>query len=227
MTIDPISALKSLPLFQRLGDESLETVARACFVMVYPVNSLLQPQGQVPDSLFGLIKGAVELAAEDGKNGGAVSLVTPGQVFTLAAVLDDEMALTEARAVQKSIVLAVPAQLVRNLVETDHDFCRAALQHATRYSRDLVRTLHGHKLRTSVERLALWMLENSDDDGRIELPFSKRTLASLIGTTPESLSRVLAGLDGVVTRKPNRTYQIEDHGALVLIGRPSPFIAVR
>ena len=124
-------------------------------------------------------------------------------------------------------MLSVPAQMVRNLAETDHDFCRAALQHATRYSRDLVRKLHGQKLRTSVERLALWMLENSDEHGRIEIPFSKRTLASLIGTTPESLSRVLGSLDSAVTRRPDRTYQIEDHGALVRIGRPSPFIAVR
>ena len=188
---------------------------------------MLQPQGQVPDSLFGLIKGAVELAAEDGHNGGTVSVVMPGQVFTLAAVLDDAIALTEARTVQKSIVLSVPAQMVRNLAETDHDFCRAALQHATRYSRDLVRKLHGQKLRTSVERLALWMLENSDEHGRIEIPFSKRTLASLLGTTPESLSRVLASLDSVVTRRPDRTYQIEDRSELIRIGRPSPFIAVR
>ena len=195
--------------------------------MDVPPNRMLQPQGQVPDSLFGLIKGAVELAVEDGHNGGSVSVVMPGQVFTLAAVLDDEIALTEARTVQKSIVLSVPAQMVRNLVETDHDFCRAALQHATRYSRDLVRKIHGQKLRTSVERLALWMLENSDERGRIEIPFSKRTLASLLGTTPESLSRVLASLDNVVTRRPDRTYQIEDHSELVRIGRPSPFIAVR
>ena len=172
---------------------------------------MLQPQGQVPDSLFGVIKGAVELAVDDGQMSGSVSVVMPGEVFTLAAVLDDGIALTEARTVQKSIVLSVPAQMVRDLAETDHDFCRAALQHATRYSRDLVRKLHGQKLRTSVERLALWMLENSDERGRIEIPFSKRTLASLLGTTPESLSRVLASLDRVVTRRPDRTYQIEDH----------------
>ena len=227
MTIGTITALKSLALFRRLQPELLQSVARTCFVMEVAPNRMLQPQGQVPDSLFGLIKGAVELAADDGNNGGAVSVVVPGHIFTLAAVLDDEIALTEARTVQKSIVLSVPAQMVRNLVETDHDFCLAALQHATRYSRGLVKKIHGQKLRTSVERLALWMLDNSDERGRIEIPFSKRTLASLIGTTPESLSRVLAGLDSVVTRKPNRTFQIEDHAALVRIGRPSPFIAVQ
>ena len=106
-------------------------------------------------------------------------------------------------------------------------FLRLFSQHATRYSRDLVRKLHGQKLRTSVERLALWMLENSDERGKIEIPFSKRTLASLLGTTPESLSRVLGSLEKVVTRRPDRTYQIHDHGALIRIGRPSPFIAVR
>ena len=196
MTIDTITALKFASIVPTSFNLSAsKRLARNCFVMEVPPHRMLQPQGQVPDSLFGLIKGAVELAVEDGQMSGSVSVVMPGEVFTLAAVLDDGIALTEARTVQKSIVLSVPAQMVRNLAETDHDFCRAALQHATRYSRDLVRKLHGQKLRTSVERLALWMLENSDEHGRIEIPFSKRTLASLLGTTPESLSRVLGSLD--------------------------------
>src|SRR3954454_10269301 len=96
MTIDALTALKSLPLFRSVPPEQLPGLARNCFVMEVPAGRMLQPQGLVPDTLFGLLAGAVELVAEDGQDCDTVSVVTPGQVFTLAAVLDSAIALTMA-----------------------------------------------------------------------------------------------------------------------------------
>jgi len=60
-----------------------------------------------------------------------------------------------------------------------------------------VKELKNQKLRTSVERLANWLIKvnNIQKHGTyIELPYEKRILASRLGMTPENLSRGFATL---------------------------------
>jgi CRP/FNR family transcriptional activator FtrB len=88
-----------------------------------------------------------------------------------------------------------------------------------------MRELQSQKLRTSLERLANWILITRREQGEttaITLPFQKRTLASLIGTSPENLSRNFQALTEHGVEIRGSRLVITDVDALVTLARPSP-----
>ncbi len=91
----------------------------------------------------------------------------------------------------------------------------------------MVRVLKDQKLRTGVERLANWILEEDRHHGghrRIELVHDKRTLSARLGMTPENLSRTLAGLVDHGVTGSGRKIVISDYDALQRLARSDPLI---
>jgi CRP/FNR family transcriptional activator FtrB len=89
------------------------------------------------------------------------------------------------------------------------------------------RELKSQKLRTSVERLANWIIREetiTGQDGQFDIPFDKRTLASRLGMTPENLSRNFATLTRHGVEVHGRTIRITDMPALVRLAVPDPLI---
>jgi CRP/FNR family transcriptional regulator len=62
-------------------------------------------------------------------------------------------------------------------------------------------------------------MESGDGPMEIELPMSKKDLASYLGTTPETISRTLADFEeaGYIKQKRNRKIEILDLDGLLLI----------
>ena len=91
----------------------------------------------------------------------------------------------------------------------------------------MVKSLKNQKLRNAVERLANCLLRSEAEQGGtgvIQLQVDKRTLAALLGMTPENLSRAFATLKpyGVeVNGREIRLTQIDD---LRTLAKPSPLI---
>src|SRR5690606_11300976 len=84
-----------------------------------------------------------------------------------------------------------------------------------------------HKLRGGAERLANYLLTQrvrQNDRATITLPHEKRVLASLLGMTPENLSRAFANLGayGVTANGPEVT--LARPRLLERLARPSPLI---
>ncbi len=93
--------------------------------------------------------------------------------------------------------------------------------------RSTVRALKNQKLRNGVERLANYLLRQHDEQGgagSLTLPIDKRTLASLLGMTPENLSRAFGTLRpyGVDVDGPDiRLTKLAD---LKVLAKPNPQI---
>ena len=71
-------------------------------------------------------------------------------------------------------------------------------------------------------RIALFLaecLEKGQESTEIELPMSKKDLASYLGTTPETLSRKLTELEaeGYIKQKTNKIIDIVDLDGLLLV----------
>ena len=96
---------------------------------------------------------------------------------------------------------------------------------ATGY-RNMVRALTDMKLRQSTERLGNFLLlESHKRDGNMSLQLrgEKKLLASLLGMTPENLSRALSALSKHGVSVDGSNISITDHDALVKFARPDPF----
>jgi CRP/FNR family transcriptional activator FtrB len=94
----------------------------------------------------------------------------------------------------------------------------------------MVRALTDMKLRQSAERLANHLLEISAQRGNaweFELSGEKRVLASLLGMTPENLSRAFGTLKEHGVSVNGARVRIEDRTALAAFARPDPVPADR
>lgn len=102
---------------------------------------------------------------------------------------------------------------------------QAAMHELALWSRDLVRALTDMKVRQSAERLGNYLLEYSSRSGnreKFELRGEKRLLASLLGMTPENLSRAFGTLKNHGVALDGAQVTIVNLERLRLFARPDP-----
>jgi CRP/FNR family transcriptional activator FtrB len=222
-----LNQLKALPLFSEMTAQSLESLLDAALLQQFPTGVTLIHEGEPADFLHVLVDGLVEIFTEQAGGEWGISLVNPVSTFILAAVVSDQPYLNSARTLADSRVLLIPAQRVREVFDQDVAFARiVALELAIAY-RSSIKKLKGYMARSSVERLANWILTEARRDaaqGNIVIPFDRGTLASHIGTTRENLSRSLALLTEHGVRIRGREIVIDSKEQLEAFARPQRFI---
>lgn len=217
--------IAKLPLFREMQDEQRERIFSGSFLQAFPAQLTLFELGQHPDFLHVLVDGLVELYATSAGRDTTMRIVEPVTSFILAAVVTDLPYLMSARTIAPSRILLVPAALVREVVKDDCALMQATMRELAQAYRDMVRALTDMKLRQSAERLGNLILQQDyrqSGSGMVQLKAEKRLLASLLGMTPENLSRAFGALGshGISVNGPLIT--ILDRAALEAFVRPDP-----
>lgn len=214
-----------LPLFRDMNETERGRIFSGSFLQVFPPQLTLFELGQRPDFLYVLIDGLVELYAGAADRTTTMRIVEPVTSFILAAVVTDMPYLMSARTLVASRILLVPAALVRELVKQDIALMQATMLELAQGYRDLVRALTDMKLRQSAERLGNLILQHEvrqGGRGMVQLRAEKRLLASLLGMTPENLSRAFGILAGHGVVLDGAQVTIVDRAALEAFARPDP-----
>ncbi len=219
--------VRGLQLFADMREAHFRALMNAALLQTFPPRVLLIREGELPDFLHVLVDGSVELLASHRKRETTIEILVPTTTFILAAVILDEVHLKSARTLTESRVLMIPAGAVRDVFGRDGAFARAVVGELALRYRGIVRALKSQKLRTGAERLANWILEADARDGsagRVTLPFEKRLLASLLGMTPENLSRSIAALASHGVESEGRSVVIKDREKLRRLAQENPLI---
>jgi CRP/FNR family transcriptional activator FtrB len=227
MRVSDLQIVRALALFKGMREAHFAALTDAAFLQAFPPGVLLIREGELPDFLHVIVGGAVELFATHRDRETAIGVIVPPATFILAAVIRDEAYLKSARTLTQSRVLMIPAGAVRDIFGRDAAFARAVVDELALRYRGLVRALKSQKLRPGSERLANWILQSdarNGSTGRVTLPFEKRLLASLLGMTPENLSRSFAGLAPHGVASEGRVVVITDREALRRIAHPDRLI---
>ncbi|PCJ70602.1 MAG: transcriptional regulator [Rhodobiaceae bacterium] len=227
MRSEELSLIRELPLFAGVTNTTFDKLVRASYLQFFPPHVRLVNEGDPADFLYVVVEGCLELFAEANGHDTTVALVRPPSSFILAAVLTDSTYLLSARTLEKSRLLLIPAENIRQAMDSDTAFTHAIVHDMAWAYRTIVKSHKNHKLRSTIERLANYLLSEEkiqNGQGRITLPHDKRTLASLLGMTPENLSRAFGTL---------RQYQVEINGREVhlnsledlrALAKPTPLI---
>lgn len=219
--------VQALLLFREMRETHFAALMEAALLQSFPPRVVLIREGELPDFLHVIVDGAVELFAGHRDRETAIEVIVPTTTFILAAVIRDEVYLKSARTIVPSRILMIPAGHVRNIFGRDSAFARAVVGELAQRYRAMVRTLKSQKLRTGAERLANWILQadaQNGSTGQLTMPFEKRLLASLLGMTPENLSRNFAALGADVVASDTRSIVIKDKERLLEIAQPTPLI---
>lgn len=213
MRVEDFDGVRQLPLFCDMGSDKFEALMQAAYLQRFPPQVQLITEGESADFLHVVIEGCVELYATSNNRETTMALVRPISTFILAAVVKDALHLMSARTIDKSKILMIPAENIRELFMQDAGFARAIVVELASCYRSVVKAHKNQKLRTSVERLANYLIRleaRQGGNGKTTLPYDKRMIASLLGMTPENLSRAFGTLSG---------YGVEVKGAQITLSK--------
>jgi len=197
MRQEEIDIIRQLDLFSRAHETTIDDLTGASFLQRFPPKVELVHQNEYADFLYVLIEGQVELYASTNERETVIEILDPIALFIVAATLNDQLCLVSARTLSACRLLMIPADRVRMAMEMDINFMRSMVIDLSHRYRRSVKEVKNLKLRSSVERLANWLLRTRDlqkSENYIDLPYEKRILASKLGMTPENLSRGFASL---------------------------------
>lgn len=230
MRAEEIPEIIALPLFAAMEEASRDQIFRASFLQVFPPALTLIETGGRADFLHVLVDGLVELFTVNGEREVTMQLVRPVSSFILAAAYTDQRYLMSARTLTASRILMIPSPLLRTAIASDSALACAAMNEIAARYRSMVRSLTDMKLRQTLERLANFVLIESQRQGgaaQFRLPAEKRVIASLLGMRPENLSRVCGALEDHGARINGPTAQITDRAKLIALAHPDPVIDIR
>jgi len=227
MRVDHIPEIRRLKLFSGASDSCFGDLIRGAYVQTFPPQVQLITEGDPADFLHIILTGSVELYA--GWNGRESSMATvrPVSTFILAATIKDGPYLMSARTTEKSRIVLLPSMDVRAAFLQDHQFALAIVRELAICYRSVVKDTKNLKLRTSLERLANYLIRSHlRADGALEfdLLLEKRRLASFLGMTPENLSRAIKALRAYGVQFDGARVRITNLDDLEKLSKPNPLI---
>lgn len=219
--------VRALGLFAGMSEEHFRSLVRGAYVQNFPPQIELIDEGEPSDFLHVILSGSVDLFSSWNGRDTSLATVRPVSTFILAATIKNAPYLMSARTLEKSRIVLIPSQDVREIFEVDGNFARAIVTELAQCYRSVVKSQKDLKMRTSLERLANYLLRQQRRSGgatSFDLDFEKRRLASVLGMTPENLSRAFKGLQpyGLVVEGTRIT--IGDQADLERFARPNPLI---
>ncbi len=219
--------IRELHLFRDMADAHFTDLMHGAYVQNFPPQIELISEGDTSDFLHIILSGSVDLFSAWNKRETSMATVRPISTFILAATILDAPYLMSARTLTKSRIALIPSQDVRAVFDADNSFARAIVAELAQCYRSMVKAQKDLKLRTSLERLANFLLRQRIQSGgsaTFELDFEKRHLAAVLGMTPENLSRAFKGLQPYGVEVDGMQITITDPGDLASFAKPNPLI---
>jgi CRP/FNR family transcriptional regulator, transcriptional activator FtrB len=216
-----IERVQSVQLFNSLSDLSRPILLKSATIKHFPPRKLLFTEGDRASILYTLLQGSIELFSEHQDRRSTIAIIRSSKPFVLASITDNINPMS-ARTLARSDLLLIPLNVVDRLIEADPAFAWAIACELARDLRDIFQDFKSHRLRTSIERLAEWMIRSDRETGgtgTFVIPHDKCTLASYLGMKPESLSRNLASLAAAGVRVRGRQISLKDPAALARVAR--------
>ncbi|MBN2164006.1 MAG: Crp/Fnr family transcriptional regulator [Pontiellaceae bacterium] len=186
--------INNTSFFKGLSDRHRSELSSICRNRSVRKRDYLFHEGDQGGGMFLLIGGNIQLHknTEDGREV-VIRLIKPGEVFAEVVLFEKERYPVSARAVANSDVLEFPREGVHRLLAEKSfrgDFI-AMLMAKQRYLAERIQELTTKDVE---QRFFMFLREQYGEREVIKVPLSKKDIAAAIGTTPESLSRLIQRL---------------------------------
>jgi len=192
------NTLRQSSLFSKLDDASLTVLVDACVTKRLAKSETLFHEGSTALGFYIVQSGAICLSriSPEGKEQ-VISLFKEHQCFAEATLTSLETYPANAVAVEPSQVILVRKDRFRELIKDQPDLALTMLGSMSIHLKHLVQMIDDLKFKQIECRLANWLVRNAEQEGggqstRVEIPMSKKLLASQLGVTSETLSRAFA-----------------------------------
>ena len=191
-----IDTIRECVLFSGLTDEQLRDITRICFEKSFGRGENIFFEGDDGDGLYVIATGKIKVykMSPDGKEQ-ILHIFGPGEMFGEVPVFYGRPFPASSEALVKSKLLFFPRQPFVELLHQNPTIAMNMLAFLSMMLRRFTTQIENLSLKEVPGRLAgylLYLVEEQGGGDQVNLEISKGQLASLLGTIPETLSRIFA-----------------------------------
>ena len=214
------SLLAELPIFRRTPRLVLAELARKSRIQDAPAGAIVVRRGERLPGLMVIGYGLVKLTLK-GETERVLRLVGPGETFGEAALFLEQPIQVDVTALADAELIIVPADALLLLFDRDPRFARGLLASLCQRLHALVADFEAATVPRARERLAAYVGSLVDQgQATAQLPAAKGVIASRLGMTKETFSRLLRAFinEGLIT-VAKREIRLLDRAALDAVAR--------
>jgi CRP-like cAMP-binding protein len=209
--------IKRLFYFRQLTDEQMAALSPLCNILKFSEGELIFQEGEEATGFYIVLSGKVQIykISREGKEM-ILHLFGPGEMFAEVPIFSgipkypaNSLCMTDCE------ILSIQGEGFRSLVMQHPDIALSILTVFAKRLHEFSEIIEDLSLRTVDSRLAKYLLsvsENSPEKAVIQI--HKKTLASILGTIPETLSRSFKKLsnEGLIQVEGNRIHLLNREG---------------
>jgi len=220
--VDFENAVRKVAVFHAATDDDVHSIARLGIQRAVEEDSYFFFQGEKADYLHILLSGRAKLCtiSVDGQQVNLRTLV-PNQLFGAVGAVDPKANYPAcAQALEDSTSLAIESDAFANLLTERPHLSFGLMRLMTGYIQEMQERyseLATERVEQRIARALLRLTAQSgrkNDQGGIDLAFSRQDLAEMAGTTLYTVSRCLSAWEkrGIITTGRERVTVIDPHG---------------
>ncbi|WP_363320890.1 Crp/Fnr family transcriptional regulator [Desulfobacula sp.] len=173
----------------------MEKIAAIASTLKFDKGEMIFHEGDKGDGFYMVDKGKIKVfkLSFDGKEQ-ILHIYGPGHIFGEVPAFEGKNFPASSMALEKATILFLPRDKFVRLITSTPGLSMNMLADLSRRLREFTVQIENLSLKEVPARLAAYILTLSKEqknERQVTLPISKAQLANLIGTTPETVSRIL------------------------------------
>jgi len=194
-------ALRAIPLFASLSEPDLEEIAELLIERRYPSRTTIFEEGSVGEYMYVIREGHVKISkmSDDGREK-ILEIMGPGTFFGEMALLDKETRSASVKSTCACVLLALSRQDFLALLRRNPDISMQLICELSRRLRETDEEVRGllferveGRTRRVIRRMATQPAPGRPDH-MATASITHQQLADLVGTSRETITRVVKGL---------------------------------
>jgi CRP-like cAMP-binding protein len=195
-----LDVISVIPIFNGLPDDQIAAIKQIAVEKKVNKGEILFSEGDEGKGFFVIAEGRLKVfkVSPEGKEQ-ILHILGPGQPFGEVSVFAGQRFPANAQALENSRVFFLPRAAIVNLIAANPSLALNMLAVMSKKLRQFAVQIENLSLKEMPARLAsylIYLAEEHGVDDVITLKISKGQLASILGTIPETLSRIFAKLSG-------------------------------
>ncbi len=202
--MDIASFIANVPLFKGLPGAQIEKIARVAQTRAYRRGESVFSDGDLADGFYIPMRGRVKIfkLSADGREQ-VLHIMGFQEPFGEVPVFAGGRFPAHAQAIEEGLLLFLPASAFIGLIRDDPSLAMNMLALLSQRLRQFAGLVEQLSLKEAPGRLASYLIYLSDREkgaSAVQLDISKALLANVLGTMPETVSRVLSKMaaDGLI-----------------------------
>ena len=196
--LDPVTSFQKIPLFEGLPDTQLLDLASIALEKSYKKGSSIFSEGDVGNGFYVVKEGRVKIfkISSEGKEQ-ILHVFDSGEPIGEAPVFEGRKFPAHAEALVESVCIFFPRNAFFELISKNPSLAMNMLGVLSRRLRRFTALVDDLSLKEVPGRLAAYLVylsETGQHPTELSLDVGKAQLAGMLGTIPETLSRILGRL---------------------------------